>query len=529
MKKNLIALAIAIVVALGGLSLYRWNVHPHPAAEADGGHAPHGESAHDGHELEGIKLTHFSDKTELFAEFPPLIRGRKSAFAAHLTRLSDFKPVDQGRLNVVLSDGGQAEEVFEIEAPSTPGIFRPVAIPAHAGERRLSIRLASADFSSTHEIGKIMVYADETAAQKAMAAKPTSDEGGISFLKEQQWKIDFATVATMRRELRAAVAATGVLKAHPEGEAMLTSSNAGTVVAAGAFPHLGQPVAKGQVLAYLLPRLGGDSDIATLEATAKKAKVVYEQAKRERERLEALFAQEAVAQKRVHAALADEQSAQADLDAAASRFGQYRGQGGGIPLRAPIAGLLTEVRVAPGAFVNDGQLLFHIADRKRLWLEIRVAENDSARIAQPVGAWFKVDGVDDGFAIEAGKNAHLIAVGGMIDPATRTVPVVYEIRNPDPRLRIGMNVKALVYTDRVRDALAIPGSAVVDENGQAIVYVMRNGESFERRPVELGVRSGDFVEIKDGLMLDERIVARGAYQVRLASLSSAAVGHGHAH
>ena len=48
------------------------------------------------------------------------------------------------------------------------------------------------------------------------------------------------------------------------------------------------------------------------------------------------------------------------------------------------------MRVAPGAFAQEGALLFHIADRSALWLELRVAESDAARLASPAGAAFRV-------------------------------------------------------------------------------------------------------------------------------------------
>jgi len=59
--------------------------------------------------------------------------------------------------------------------------------------------------------------------------------------------------------------------------------------------------------------------------------------------------------------------------------------------------------------------------------------------------------------------------------------------------------------------------------------VMLGGESFERRVLRLGIRDGDYVQVKSGLEPGERIVTRGAYLVRLAAASPAEAGHGHAH
>jgi cobalt-zinc-cadmium efflux system membrane fusion protein len=59
--------------------------------------------------------------------------------------------------------------------------------------------------------------------------------------------------------------------------------------------------------------------------------------------------------------------------------------------------------------------------------------------------------------------------------------------------------------------------------------VQRGGETFERRTVTLGARSGDTVQIVEGVKAGERVVTKGAYLVRLASLSTSVPAHGHVH
>ena len=96
-------------------------------------------------------------------------------------------------------------------------------------------------------------------------------------------------------------------------------------------------------------------------------------------------------------------------------------------------------------------------------------------------------------------------------------------------LAVGMFADVNVLTGDERTVLAIPTSAVVDDGGESVAYVEREGESFERRSLTLGVRDGDFVEVLDGLSPGERLVTRGAYYLRLAAASGAIPAHGHAH
>lgn len=498
----------------------------HEHAE-DGSHPPAAEAeAEAGHGAGGEKLTHFSDRTELFVEFPQLVVGEKSTFAAHLTTLADFRALAAGKVSVRLSGDGQPDEVFSVDTASQPGIFRPGATPAHAGDRELFIEVTTPEFSVTHALGPVTVYP----GRKAAEAEPTAhDDEGIAFTKEQQWKVDFATAEVVKRPIRMAVAATGVVRARPDGEAQLTAVAAGQVQTAGAFPRLGQQVKKGELLAYLVPRMGGDTDLATLRAAASKARVEHDLASQEAARMESLYRDEAVPEKRVLAARATAALARAELTAAQQRLGQYGGAGGGIPIRAPVAGTIADVRVSPGAFAQEGALLFHIADRSMLWLELRVPESDAARLASPTGAAFRVAGDERSIEIIPGRNGRLIAVGGVVDAVTRTVPVVFEFTAADRHLPIGMAVQAQVFAGGARDAVAIPASSVLDEGGMAVVFVMTGGESFERRQVRLGAREGDWVEVLDGLTPGSRVVSRGAYLVKLASTGTAQIGHGHAH
>jgi cobalt-zinc-cadmium efflux system membrane fusion protein len=512
-----ISAVIAVAVLMAGCGRHN---------EAD--HAPHAAAAAEEEET-AFAITHFSDKTELFVEFVRLAVGRESSFAAHMTTLSAFKPVTVGKMTVTLSGANQPDETFSIGVPARVGIFRPAATPRYAGQRKLTFTLVTPTFTSVHEVGPVTVYPNKAAAMKAqLAEKP--DAPAISYLKEQQWQTDYGLTQAAKRPLRTAIAATGTLRAPASREAQLTAVSAGQIVVAKGFPQIGMKVQQGDTLAYLVPRLGGDTDVATLDVSAQKARIAAQAATRERERIEALFKQEAVPEKRLATARSEESLARAELAGAERRIGTYRqGGSGGIAIRAPISGTVAAVSAAPGGFVNEGQALFHIADASRLWLEVRVAESDLGRIGQPSGASFGVDGFDKTFEVSAKDGARMVGFGTVIDPVSRTAPLLFEFANPDQRLRIGMAVRANVYSGQAVDAIAVPFAAVVDDGGQSVVYVQRGGEAFERRAVQLGVRDGDWVEVRSGVAAGERVVSKGAYQVRLAATAPAAMGEGHVH
>jgi len=486
----------------------------------------------DHHDDAGEKLTQFSDQSELFLEFSPLIAGQPASLAAHVTQLVDFKPLAAGKLTVLLSGGNAPDERFVVDAPAVPGIFKSTVTPKSAGERDLTLIVESKLGTLTHEFGPITVYAD---AKASKAAHGEHAAEGIPFSKEQQWKIDFATAEATKGTARASVAATGTIKAQPDGEALLSAPTAGVLRSAGSFPRLGQVVKKGQVLAMLSPRLGGELDQASLDAGAGKARIGLEQAKRERERMEVLFKDEAIPEKRLFEARANERMAQAEFDAAQARAGQLGGEGSagkptGIAIRAPIDGTIADVSITSGAFVAEGAALFHIANTRRLWLEARVPESDIGRLGTPSGAAFTVDGFDNTFTLDTEKSGQLIAVGGVVDAATRTVPVIFEFNNTgggaNP-LRLGMSAKVQLFSGKGQEAVLIPASAVQDESGTQAVYVQTGGDTFERLVVQTGAREGGKIAVASGLEPGQRVVSKGAYLIRLSTSKAGPAGHAH--
>jgi membrane fusion protein, heavy metal efflux system len=482
-------------------------------------------------------ITHFTDRTELFVEFRSFVQGQDSPLAAHLTRLDTFKALEQGRVSAVLAGGGSPEERFEVASPQVPGIFRPVVTPQHAGPRQLTLVIESDPFSDRHDLGTVTVFPDVAAAIKRAEASPPAGNT-ITFLKEQQWRMDFATAVVATGSLRGSVTANGVLRARSDGEVYVTAPTTGRLITAGDdFLRIGMKIDRDQVLVTIASRLGNETDLASLELALERARLGLEHAKRERTRIEALFQEGAIAEKRVIEARHEAHVAQAELAAAQRRMDQYRrvqqiqrADGpGGIAIRSPIAGTVTRVEVAPGAFVEEGHKLFHIVDLDRLWLEVHIPEANIGRVQGTTGAWLEIEGFTEPFEVSPPTGGRVIALGGVIDPESRTVPLLFEVPNPERALRVGLSVRAHILTGETAAGPVVPLSAIVDDNGQEVAYVEAEGESFERRPLRLGVREGDRVEVLEGLQPGERIVTRGANLVRLAASSSAVPAHGHAH
>ena len=483
------------------------------------------------HELEPLSVTQWTDKTELFAEYPTLVVGQTARFAIHLTRLDSFKALTAGHVEVQLSGGGSPPEVFRVDAPSRPGIFGVDVKPAHGGTRDLAIALRLAGLNDEHRVGPVVVHRDQAVAR---ATAPSGDDAaeGISFLKEQQWAFDFGTAIVDDQSLRETLRVPAQIVARPDGAADVAAPIDGRLLRVLDAP-LGTAVAQGQELARLLPSPFAPGELPQLQQAQAEAASALQLATRDRERAERLVTAGAAPQKRLDEARAAEAQAQARIAGAEARLGQYnaaRTAGAGASheglfvLRAPVSGVIAERSAANGANVAAGTVLFRVVDANQVQVAGQVPEADVARARNARAAELEVPGQSS--RLPAGRFS---SIGRVLDPLTRTVPIIFAFDNARLGLPVGQSVFLHLLMDPTPPHPVVPASALVDDSGQPIVFVQREGETFERRAVTLGPRSGDLIQILDGVSAGERVVIKGAYLVRLASLSTQAPSHGHVH
>ena len=131
-------------------------------------------------EPDSLSVTRWTDKTELFAEYPPLVVGGTSRFAIHLTRLDSFKALTEGNVEVRLQGGAGQPELFRVDAPSRPGIFGVDVKPAQAGKRELVIVLKAKGLSDEHRVGEVDVFPNAEAAQAASEAPARTHQASAS-------------------------------------------------------------------------------------------------------------------------------------------------------------------------------------------------------------------------------------------------------------------------------------------------------------------------------------------------------------
>ena len=505
------------------------------ADDADHGHA-HGEAPAD--EPPTLDVTSYESGLELFMEYPSFVVGTESPLVAHFSDTKNpdgFVAIAQGRVTATLTYEGGREERFVADAPQRLGVFKPVVKPSATGKATLALLLEGAQAQGVVHVGEVVVYADVKAAQTASEEEPPGEKS-FPYFKEAMWKTTYATTLAQRRVLRGGIAANGEIQPVAGQEAALSAPAAGRIdvrSSVGGAVHIGRRVKRGESLFTLVPLSSAQGDRASVELEFAAATAERGLKERDLARSRELVAAGAQSPRQADAAAVDLAVATARVDAAQKRLAQLdanAGTSGGaaaIELRSPIDGVVAFADVVPGAVVQAGQRLASIVNPARVWLNVAVPEVDIARASESVAASFVVRGFDKPFPVAA-PDGKRVAVGAAVDPLSRTVPVVFELANPGGALKPGMFAAVVLLTGETVEGVAVPEEAVLDDDGKSVVYVMKNGESFFLRRVKTGVREGGWVQILDGVKDGERVVSRGAFEIKLAN-AGGIPAHGHQH
>lgn len=492
---------------------------------------PPTEVAEEPTEIEPVVVTRWTEQTELFMEFPPLRPGERSRFAVHLTDLRSFKPLTEGHVEVVLDYGRDSSEVFVADTPSRPGIFGVDVVPGRQGTPAMTVSVRSHGIEDSHLLGPTSVSG--TPGDQAMSAATDGAADGISFLKEQQWVMDFATDVVATASVRESLLVPATIEARSGGRIAVTAPVAGRLLPSARLPVLGESVKDGQELGAIVPLWGGPLDRNALQLAVDQSTVALETARRARQRAERLLEVGAVPERRVQDARSHESLASAQQAAATKQMEYYEASRRDAPhleantafsVRSHLTGVVTAVLVKDGAHVEEGEVLLEVAATDTVHVSGAIPESSSAVLGQLKGAEIQLPGSDATSPV--GK---LVTAGQLVDPATRTLKATYAVDNRRRQLAIGQSVLLRLFTSAPVEAPTVPTSAVVSQEGLSIVYVQTAGETFEERRVVLGGREGQRVQVLSGVRQGERIVSRGAYLVRLASMSTEAPAHGHVH
>jgi len=177
-------------------------------------------------------------------------------------------------------------------------------------------------------------------------------------------------------------------------------------------------------------------------------------------------------------------------------------------IRAPISGIVSAIHAVPGEQVDPSHELFTIYDYTKVWVEANLFEDDLIHLEPKPPASLSID-------IYPGKSfpIRFVNFDNIVDPNTRTLKAIYEVSNPKMILRPGMVVNVNIESQRRLDARVVPINAIMDWEGQKVIFVHEAPEIFEMRPIKILGYYGDLVAVEGPLVDGDRVVTTGAYEL----------------
>ncbi len=470
--------------------------------------------------LEALAFTEYTEHTELFVEFRPLVQGKESRFAAHFTRLGEeFTAIDEGQVTLSLVGEGNAQSVTATQ-PEVPGIFRLRMVPEEAGIVDLVFRVVTPAYTDTVTLAGLRVFANEAEAWRQYPPGEETDGNAITYLKEQAWKVEFANAPARTQSFHEVIKTSGQIMPAPGDQATLSAEIAGLVTFAKTGYVPGSEVNAGTTLFNVASNQVVRSDLG---AALTQAENELASAEKNYQRAEELVADRIISEREFLAAeLALENARATVANVGVSRdFNQNRQR-----VASPIRGFLTEVLVENGAYVSAGQPLATVAQNRRLLLRVDVPQQYFAKLSSFGSANFIAPGTERVYSTQelGGKQ---VSYGKSAVAGSPFVPLYFEIDNRGDFIP-GSVVQVFLLSDP-HPALVIPASSLLENMGVFYAYVQTEGESFERRELQLGASDGELVEVLSGIAPGERVVTKGGYQINLSTASGTLPAHGHEH
>jgi len=350
-----------------------------------------------------------------------------------------------------------------------------------------------------HEAGKVTMEAHDE----------------IIFTPEQAAKTEFEVRAVTPKRFHQVVKASGQILPAPGDESLVVATGNGVVSFSVPDLAAGKVVQKGETLFQISSRDLAEGDFY------EKAKSRYEQARANYERARTLVQDKIISQKAFEEVRAAYEQERIAFDAIAAR---RTSKGVGVP--SPLGGHVKQIHVRAGEYVTVGQPLATVAQNRRLVLRAEVPERHYSALKHIRGANFCTP-YDQHVYELSDLNGRLLSYGRAAGQRAFYLPVSFEFDNQGAIIP-GSFVEVFLLADPVEDAITVPVSALTNEMGYFYVYVQVDEEGYRKQEVTLGGNDGREVHVLKGLKAGDRVVTKGAYQVKMAA-SSGAIPHGHEH
>lgn len=284
----------------------------------------------------------------------------------------------------------------------------------------------------------------------------------------------------------------------------------------------GENVRKGRLLFEIDPR-PYQAALDQAKGVSARDRAALETASVELKRAESLYAAKAVSQQEVQTRIANEATARADLEAARAAERTAALNLGWTRVYAPIAGRVSDRRLAVGNLVSADQTVltnivslnpirFAFEGPESLYLKYERANQSGTRISSRHLANPVLIRLQDETAYR--WRGRMDFVDNALDPQSGVIRGRAVVENPDHFLTPGMFGHLRLLGSGTYPALLVPDAAVITDQTRQLVYVVGADSKVSERLVKTGTLVGDMRVIRDGLKPDDTVIVEAVQRAR---------------
>ena len=286
----------------------------------------------------------------------------------------------------------------------------------------------------------------------------------------------------------------------------------------------GTIVKKGSLL-YTIDPSELKQRVAEAQGNLSQAQVRLSKAESDVRRYRPLAAAGAVSQRDLEQAEAEYGARQGEVEAAKATLQLTRIDLGYATINAPITGLIGISQASVGDYVGrypNPVILNTISSIDSIHVRFSITEQEYLQFTRR-----RTQGGRQSPATQRGALTMVLADGSVfpqkgsllfgqrqVDAATGTLLLEASFYNPGMGLRPGQFARIQATVDERKDATVIPSRAIIDLQGQFLVYVIGEGNKAEMRKVVPGPKSGQFTVITGGINAGDKVVVEGTQRVR---------------
>lgn len=337
----------------------------------------------------------------------------------------------------------------------------------------------------------------------------------VVFSDEQASRVKLTLEKVSPGPFHQIIKTSGQLIAPVGEENTIVATTNGIIRFSGNGLNVGNAIGDGQSVAVVSAQNIADGDPAT------RNRLQYETARKEFERAELLIKDTLIS-------MADYNQAKLNYENAQVAYNALAGQStsSGVKIVSNTQGFIKNLLVNDGEYVSVGQPILTVTKNKRIQLKADVSEQNASILSQISSANFKTADDEDSYSIDE-LNGQLVSTGKLLDGSSFYVPVIFEFNNTGHFLT-GSFVTVYLKTSRLEQAITVPLTAIVEEQGVFFVYVKDRDYIYRKKEIKKGPDDGKRALVLSGIEPGEELVATSAHHLKLASMSSA-IPHGHSH